>query len=365
MKTFVNDKNHLINYCENYFRQNEEFLLIIDEFKKEYSSLKSLWWFARNPFLSRLLIKALRLKNFFILFLSRFFLQDIYRQLQQNKSSKPIRVYRSQLFTKDYFQILENSIGKLISINSFLLTNLVRKQALSFLKESIITDDIQRILFEIDADPKLIGIKSFANITSLSYFVGEQQILFMPGSIFRIVNIRHEDKNLSIIQMILCTNTEQEFRLMHDLEQCDLLSFGQMLVDMKKFNQAEIYFGHLLHDLPYKHSDIPICYDTLGQILLEKGQFSSSLKWYKKSLEIKIRTFGTNDPTIAALHNNMASVHLKNNDYTAALESFQIALTIFQQKCKESDPHIAECLNNIAMVYRNENKYEEALDDKL
>jgi len=362
MKSLVKDKNQFIHLCQNYYRQNEDLLLIIEEFEKDYSSLKTIWWFTRNSFISRLINKALRLKNFYILFLCRFFIQDIYRQLQQNKCLKPIRVYRSQLISDQEFKILENLIGKIISINSFFVTNLVRKQSLSFFKESIITNDVHRVLFEIDADPKLIGIKSFANITSLSYFIGEQQILFMPGTIFRIVKIYHDEKKVSIIQMTLCTNNEQEFKSIHDLEQFDLLSFGHMLIDMRKFNEAEIYFGHLLHDLPFNHSDIPICYDALGNILLEKGQYNSSLKWYKKSLEIKMRTLDRNDPSIASIHNNIALLHLKKNDYEHALESYNMALAVFQRKFGENDPHIAECFNNMAMVYKNENKYEEALN---
>lgn len=362
MKILVKDKNEFINLCKNYSRQNEELLLIMEEFEKEYTSLKSLWWFTRNSFISRIFNKALRSKNFHILFLSRFFLQDIYRQLQQNKCLKPIRVYRSHLFDEKEFEILQNLTGKIISINSFFVTNLVRKQSLSFLKESIITDDLHRILFEIDADPKLIGIKSFANITSLSFFSGEQQILFMPSTMFRINKIYHDDKKLSIIQMTLCSSDQPEFKLVNDLEQFHLLSFGHMLVDMRKFNEAEIYFNHLLHDLPFKHSDIPTCYDTLGNILLEKGQYNSSLKWYKKSLEIKTKTFGRNHSNIAHVHNNMALVHLKKNDYQRSLESFDIALTIFQEKFDKNHSHIAECFNNMAMVYRNENKYAEALD---
>ena len=362
MKIFLNDKKQLINLCKNYFRQNEDLLLILNEFEKKYSSLKSIWWFTRNTFLTRLIDKGLCTKNFNILFLSRFFIQDIYKQIQQNKLLKPIRVYRTQLLTDKEFQLLEYSIGKLISINSFFITNLNKKQSLNFLKESTITDNLHRILFEIDANPKLTGIKSFANITSFSYSTGEQRILFMPGSIFRIINIRQDEKKLSTIQMILSTNHEQEFDTNHDLEQYDLISFGHMLIDIKNFNQAEIYFNHLLHDLSFNHPDIPICYDALANILLEKGQYSSSLKWFNKSLEIKLDTLDKNDPIIASLYNNIALVYLKKNDSKRAIESYNMALNIFQEKFGENNPYITECYNNMAMIYRNDYQYEQALE---
>ena len=361
MKIFVQDKNEFVQYCRNYYRQNEECLATIDEFEKDYSPLKSLWWLTRNCFLSRILDKALRRENYYLLFLMRFFLQDIYRQIIQNKSSKTIRVYRSQLFSTNDLQILRNSPGKLLSINSFFLTNLVRKQAMTFFKESIIPDDRQEILFEIDADPKLPGIKSFANITSLSYFVGEQQILFMPGSIFRMNQIRQEGKKLSVIQLSLATSFEEEFRVNEHLEQTDLLSFGYLLIDMKKYRQADVYFHHLLNDLPFKHQQIPLCYDALADVHLELEQYDSSVKYLKKSLEMKRKSLGRNHPSIASIYNHIASVYLKQNDSKNALESFQMALNIFQQKFDSTNPHIAECLNNMAMIHRNANQYEEAL----
>lgn len=362
MKIFVKDKNEFIQYCLNYYRQNDECLQIIGEFQHGYSPLKSLWWLTRKSFISSIIDKAFRRKNFYLLFLSRFFLQDIYRQIISMKCLKPIRVFRSQLIKQKDFQILQNSIGKLLSLNSFFLTNLNRKQSISFLKESTtITDEFRQILFEIDADPKLNGIKSFSNITSQSYFVGEQQILFMPGTIFRLNNIKQENPKLFLIEMKLASSFEEEFQRNDLLEHTDLFSFGQLLIEMKLFHQADIYFNHLLNDLPFKHEQIPLCYDALANIHLEIDQFDLSLKWLKKSLDIKTKTFGRNHSTIASIHNHIASVYLKQNDSTHALESFQMALNIFQQKSDRTNPHITECFNNMAMIYRNDNQYEEAL----
>ena len=48
------------------------------------------------------------------------------------------------------------------------------------------SDNIEQVLFEIDADPQLDNIKPFSNITSFSYFPNEEEVLFMIGSIFRL-----------------------------------------------------------------------------------------------------------------------------------------------------------------------------------
>ncbi|CAF1407598.1 unnamed protein product [Didymodactylos carnosus] len=49
-----------------------------------------------------------------------------------------------------------------------------------------ITDDIKRILFEIDIDTRLPKTKAYADIKHLSYFREEDEVLIMSGSIFKI-----------------------------------------------------------------------------------------------------------------------------------------------------------------------------------
>lgn len=127
MKIISKDKNTLINLLKNYYNQNENELLKIDEFEKEYSSYKSLWWLTRDSFISKLIFKSFHQKNYSLLFLFRFFIQDIFQQIEQNKSLKSFHVYRSQILSNKQLNLFQNSIGKIFSINSFLFTNLVKK----------------------------------------------------------------------------------------------------------------------------------------------------------------------------------------------------------------------------------------------
>jgi hypothetical protein len=183
------DKSDFIKLCKNYYKDNRTELTIIEEFEKGYLPNRSLWWYTRESFLYRLLNKALRTQDIDILFLFRFFIHDIYKQLQELQSSEFIRVYRGQLISNDELQTLKDSVGQFISMNSFLSTSIDRRSAISFLTSSTASGDLQRILFEIDLDPTLAGIKPFANITSNSFYVDEQEVLIMLGSIFRLVKI--------------------------------------------------------------------------------------------------------------------------------------------------------------------------------
>lgn len=176
MKPTKTDKNELITVCRKEYEDNPLELKILDEFENEYVSNRSLWWYTRESFLYRLMNKALRVQNIDLLYLFRFFIRDIRNQLEEYRCSSLIRLYRGQLISNEELKILKNSIGQLISINSFLSTSTNRQLALSFLQSSTSTDDLQRILFEIDADPRVNENKPFANITSFSYFPGEDDV---------------------------------------------------------------------------------------------------------------------------------------------------------------------------------------------
>ncbi|CAF1239366.1 unnamed protein product [Rotaria sordida] len=166
MKSNPTDKNDLIDLCKEKYKDNEKELAIVKEFEQNYSPNQALWWYTRDSFLYRLLNKALRVQNTDMIFLFRFFIRDIEQQLEQHKCLTPIRVYRGQLMSNEELKVLKDSIGRFISMNSFLSTSIEREQALRFLNATNISDDSQRVLITIDADPRLDGVKPFANITN-------------------------------------------------------------------------------------------------------------------------------------------------------------------------------------------------------
>ncbi|CAF4398726.1 unnamed protein product, partial [Rotaria sordida] len=69
------------------------------------------------------------------------------------------------------------------------------RQALSFLNIPDDATDLEPIIFEIVADPKMVGTKPFADISRHSEFPGESEILFMLGSIFRLNSVEHNDND--------------------------------------------------------------------------------------------------------------------------------------------------------------------------
>ncbi|CAF4118880.1 unnamed protein product [Adineta steineri] len=371
MKITTNDKEEFVNFCKQYYKDNSSELNLIEEFTKNYSSNQAIWWYTRDCFLYRLLNKALRVQNIELLFLLRFIIDDIGRQLETNKCLVPIRVYRAQQMSKDEIQILKNSIGEFISINSFFSTSLNYAQARSFLYSSNdnIIDDIEQVFFEINADPRLDKIKAFSKIHSLSYFPEEEEVLFMVGSIFRLDNIECDHEGVWTIRMVLCSEHEHKLETLFqhmknefDSGETNILVFGHLLRKMGKLDDAEKYYRRSLNTFSYDDSNKALCYHALGLVADDKGDYESSLVWYKKALEIFVRILKSNDPNIALIHNSIAIIYQQKGNYNLALESYENALTIWKEVFGDDHPHVAICLNNISNVYRNEKKYSKALE---
>lgn len=215
LKSTSVDKNEFLEMVYNEYQGNSSVLTIIHEFERDYSSERALWWYTRETFLYRLLNKALRVQNIDVLFLLRFFIQDLRQQLDQYQCSSSILVYRGQLMAKEELNLLKNSIGEFIAMNSFLSTSFDRDLALFFLGTADGLDmNLQRVLFEIHADPSLHDIKLFADITTHSYMGNEKEVLIMLGAIFRIVDIRAaEEERLWTIHMTLCNNSDQDLKV--------------------------------------------------------------------------------------------------------------------------------------------------------
>ena len=190
----------------------------------------------KDSFLYRILNRTLRLQNLDVLFLCRFLLQDICHAIAQNKCRSSIRVYRSQLLTKEEMHFLENSLGSLFSINSFLSTTIHRDLALVFLKQSSSANDLERVLLEIDANPSYTPLKPFGFINCTNSYRQTEEVVFTLGSIFRLMNIYQQPDGMWTVNLSLCTDNDHEikgifkpYRTNQKSEQINLLSFGNFL----------------------------------------------------------------------------------------------------------------------------------------
>ena len=293
MQSSQKDKAELICRCKKVYEGNYTELARVREFQEDYAPEKALWWYTRNSFFYKTLNAALRKQHIHIMFLYRSFICDIYQQLKHYQAKDPLKVYRAQVISNDELNILKESTDKLISVNSFFSTTTSKPIALSFFGKSNKSDDLPRLLFEIEADPRKVTTKPFAEINVLSDFAHESEVLFVPGSIFRLNSVICSDNQIWIIRMTLCSDDENDLKkvLTHMQKQngsgqTNLRTLGKVLWKMGKFDLAEQYYTRLLEELPPNDSSLSTLYAELADISSQKGDLNMSIQWQQKSIDI-------------------------------------------------------------------------------
>jgi tetratricopeptide (TPR) repeat protein len=358
------DKNELVSLCQKQYGGNQQELAILHEFEQNYSADKALWWYSRESFLYRILNKALRTGNIDSLYFFRFFIRDLRMQLERNQCVSRVRVYRGQSMSKEEIEFLRNSVGQLILMNSFLSTSLDQQVVAEIFSKP--SANLESVIFQIDADPRHCASRPFADITPFSAFSNEGEVLFMLGSIFRIVSIDRRE-HMHIVQMTLCNDdddnrsiTYQFMNTQYTDADTNLIALANILRDAGRLDEAEKYYNRLLEQLSQDHPDIAACYHGLGDIANDKGDYDKSLEYHKISFEIMARTLKTDDYFLAYSYNSTGNVYAKKGDYYQALEAYKMALIIWKRTFGEDHLDVALCLNNMGAVHERMIEYSNA-----
>jgi hypothetical protein len=139
-----------------------------------------------------------------------FFVRDLHRhiaaihfeQYRGHHHSDSFIVYRGQdLSLTDFDQLMKTEDG-LMFFNNFLSTSLDRKVSLAFAEINQYDPDLVGVLFAIKINPS-ISSSPFANLTNVSYYQGEDEILLSMHSVVRIRQVKQIDKNDRLWQVDL------------------------------------------------------------------------------------------------------------------------------------------------------------------
>ncbi|CAF1107917.1 unnamed protein product [Adineta ricciae] len=363
MKSNSTDRQQLITLCKDLYRGDQAELVILDNFEKTYTSSQALAWYTMDCCLTRLFNKAIREQTLEMLYLFRFFFRDIKSQMEMNRCSSTVKAYHGQCISRDDLQSIKNAMDGFISMNVFLYTYSNRQRALKNLPNS---DEVELVLFEIDANPSLDGIPPFCNMKNLSYSNQDDEILFLIGSIFRINEINSNHDRMTSIRLTLCSDNDPQLKPIlkpFKDEQVTILSFGDVLCRIGKVNEAEKYYSRLLTELPADDlENLAECYYALGNIFNEKDDYKLSSQWHERSLAIKKQIYSENNPSVADSYNSIADIQRKQGQSQQALELYEEALQIWSQAYNNDHPKIAMCLNNIGCIYGEEKNYEKTLE---
>jgi tetratricopeptide (TPR) repeat protein len=411
----LSDRKELYELCKIACQGNNSELDIINEFENKYKPENAIWWYTRESCLYRMMNKALRYQDFDILFTFRFLITDIAKQIKTEyekfirtrKTHQNICVYRGQSIGNGELQSMINNVGEFLSMNSFFSTTLNRSIALNFVHSLPINNDIQqRILFEITIDPQL-QTKPFANVSQLSFYKNENEILIMLGALFHIDKISEDKKNHMWITYLSLAE-ESDYRLKDTFahmkqkigEETNLASLGKILFEMGEYDQVDKCYQHMMYhaqlDLSVAHSglskaalgknnltkavqheqealqikssiltdnhrDLAVSYSRLGDIFCKQNDPSQALKYLKKAMRIQEKLL-PNDPLILAkTYNRIALTCVDLDDYDLALQYYNKALKIRQANLPAVDKSIASIYHNMGQLYHKQKQFTQAL----
>ncbi|CAF1614661.1 unnamed protein product [Rotaria sp. Silwood1] len=381
----VNSKKEFIDICKKNYKENPKEFSIIKEFEESYKSDNAIYWYTRECCIYRILNKALRIQDFNMLFILRFFITDISKQLKQLQKSilrmtykrDPFVVYRGQAMT------------------------------MQFLLDANISEDIQRILFEININPRE-KTKAYADINEISYFKTEAEVLIMLGALFHIDSIEEKpDDNIWIAHLTLAS--DDDYQLKETLaymkekigQETDLGTLAEILIQMGKYDQALKYSDRIMHESQmntakayeieakalclkgdYKtaldrSSQIMIIYNkilpsicaekgqlycAIGAVYYRQGSYDQALSNLNEALKIQRQVLPSNHPDICETYQHLADCYESKKRIKESLEYYNKCLQIRLTILPENHPAIALTYNNLGTMYENNENYQEALN---
>ena len=368
----ASDRKELIDICKEFYTDNKKHILTIEQFEREYSPEKAIWWYTLDSCFYRMLNKALRIQDFDVLFAFRFFLTDIAKQIEHayeksirtNGSRTSIVVYRGQVINVEELEMMKNNIGQYLSMNSFLSTSRKRSTALEFSHKSRRRNNMRAILFEIKIDPQL-RTKAFADVSEISCY-DENEILIMLGALFRIDEIVEDDQDhIWIARVSLASEDDYQLKDIFSHmkgkigDDTNLDSLGKLLLRMDENEKARKCYQRMLNESELAVADAHLGF---GWASLRCHADDEGLKHFEQSLQIRQRIHGEDHPSVAQCYGFFGEVYRKKDEQQTALSYLMKAMAIQEKESSDGSLELAATYDTIANVYADMEQYDSALD---
>jgi tetratricopeptide (TPR) repeat protein len=297
-------KEEMIAVCRQNSMDNKQDSKAIKDFEGESlddNAKNAVYWYTQNSVIARSINEALVSGNIARIYSYRYLIKLLCRQLtSEHKKYKKsyigntLRLYRGLVLKLSEILRLSKSVNVLISLNGFISTSIEEDVAKRFYN-SRKKKDHEPVIFEIDIDMTSEQSIAFADISQLSRYRDEEEILLSIGSIFRIESVRFDETN-QIYRVHLSLRRHDQLTVNEYIEQtfpneCDSsdqsVLFGKLLYDMGEYEFAIEYFKNRIeclsavdnHHRPTYLNNIGVCYNEIGK----KEQ---ALRHYKTASQI-------------------------------------------------------------------------------
>jgi tetratricopeptide (TPR) repeat protein len=301
-------KQEMISCCRQNYQEDKRALKTLDEFENQSfndNAKNAILWYTQNSIIFRCINEALISGNISTIYSYRYIIKLLCRQLKylhekykQSNSDNILRLYRGQLLKLSQILLISKHINDLISLNGFLSTSLEEDIAkrFCFVRQR---QDHEPVLFEIDIDMTSEQSIAFADISHISQYPEEEEILISIGSIFRIESVDFDEINqlyrihLSLSQYEqLTVNQYIEQTFAKEVDSIDQsVLFGKLLFDMGEYQFAIEYFKkriECLTDTDNHHratylNNIGVCYNEIGKKDQALKHYKAASQMYKQT----------------------------------------------------------------------------------
>ncbi|CAF4539347.1 unnamed protein product [Rotaria socialis] len=405
-------RHEFIEFIRQQYRDDAAKLRTVDDLESNYQANQAIRWYTGGSFLHSILNKAFRQQDYVFLFTLRFFIHDLFYSLVERKQFDQtiITLYRGQAMNAEELNNLIKNQGNFISMNSFLSTSRDRSVARFYAETNAISNNVKcrPVVFEIEVNTTRADIKPFADVRWDSQFSDEDEVLFMAGSIFRIVTVQNdfEDDRFWLIKLVLCGEEDNQLKELFKYlkaqldDETDMGSVGKVLLDMGKNEQSGIafeidrqhtivrtngefgrplegytpgmYYPEILQEaqelaekLSATNDDRRLLagyYNVIGSIYKDYQQYDNALENYSKGLDVLLKFYHQDDLEIAMFHEFISQTYEKQDKIQLAIDSSKECLRIRQKLLPESHPTIAETFHNLGELYNAMDDFDKALD---
>lgn len=346
-------KEEMMQHSGEMFKGKDRFLERINSYRSQLQTEdknNAIQHYTENSFVYRLVNTTLRKENVAQVYSCRYIIKLLCRQLrrehrkfveqynEKNTKSKSLRVYRGQPLRDEDVQLLRENIDNLISFNGFVSTTKERKVAKVFI-DRYREKRLESVLIIIDIDMTEEHRVAFADISHLSKFPEEEEILLSIGCIFRVKSVGFDEElRVPVIQLLLSHNDELcvikyiEHTYAADIDVDDQsILFGKLLFEMNECESALQYFRRKYNRMPTGNNRLrAACLNNIGVCYNHKSDRDSALKYYQEALRLYEQT--NNVQCMGACQHNVIPIFsvvfllLKNHFISYSFYRLQVSI---------------------------------------
>jgi tetratricopeptide (TPR) repeat protein len=217
-------------------------------------------------------------------------------------------------------------------------------------------------------DPS-ISSTPFANVRNVSYFEGEEEILFSMHSIFQIGQTKQIDGNNRLweVELALTSNIDQQLQALTERIRQETFPhlkgwhrLVELLIKLAQFDKAQQVCELMLQQRTDDRDEANI-YNRLGSIKSGQGKYEEAITFFEKSIEIMKKILSPTHVDVATTYNNIGFVYERMKEYSKALSYHEKAIKIKQKNLSPNHPQLAISYDNMGNVLNQMGEYSKAL----